>query len=68
MNDLEALQRRAVKLGHQVEPRTHGDGYCRWQVGRGIGRTLVLSDEGGVSLDEIEKRLQELECQPKKQG
>jgi predicted CoA-binding protein len=60
--DLEALKKRADKLGYQIEPSLNKPGYCLWEVLPRVGRYLILGRDGGVTLDVIAQRLDEVEA------
>jgi hypothetical protein len=68
---LEALNKRAGKLGYQIEPSVRKLGYCLWQSWPG-GRHMILgrNDNDGVTLDAIAQKLDEIEAKagPKKSG
>jgi hypothetical protein len=63
---LDALKKRAAKLGYQIEPNLNGPGYCLWEVLPGIGRHMVLGREGDVTLAAIAQKLAELKAARKK--
>lgn len=67
---LEALNKRAGKLGCQIELSMDKRGYCLWETVPGVGRYLILGREGGVTLDAIAQKLDEIEAEagPKKSG
>jgi hypothetical protein len=58
---LKTLHARAVKLGYQVEASVNRSGYCLWRVLPDVGRYLILGREGGVPLEGIERKLDEIE-------
>jgi hypothetical protein len=60
---LEALKRRADKLGHEIEPSLNKRGYCLWVAVPGVGRYMVLGREGDVTLDAIAQKLDEIEAE-----
>ena len=66
---LEALNKRALSLGYQIEPSVKKPGYCLWQSWPG-GRHMILGRDGGVALDAIAQKLDEIEAEarPKKSG
>jgi hypothetical protein len=59
---LAVLNRRADKLGYQIEPSVKKLGYCLWQSWLGVGRYMVLGRNGndGVTLDAIARKLDEV--------
>jgi len=63
---LEALEQRAGKLGYQIEPSLNKQGYCLWETLPGIGRLLILGRDGGVTLDAIAQKLDEVEVAARK--
>ena len=65
-----ALQQRAGKLASQIEPSPDHRGYCLWRSWPGSGRQMVLGQGGGVTLDVIAQKLEEIEGEtgPKKSG
>ena len=67
---LEALIKRADKLGYEIEPSVRKLGYCLWRSWPGIGRQMVLGRDGDVTLDAIAQKLDEIEAEaePKKSG
>ena len=60
---LAVLNRRADKLGYQIEPSVKKLGYCLWQSWPG-GRHMILgrNDNDGVTLDAIARKLDEVEA------
>ena len=60
--DLEALKKRAAKLGYQIESSENGPGYSLWEVLPDVGRYMILGRNGGVTLDVIAQKLDELEA------
>ena len=58
-----ALQRRAGKLACQIEPSPDHRGYCLWRSCPGSGRQMILGQGGGVSLEVIAKKLDEIEAE-----
>jgi hypothetical protein len=58
---LEALNKRADKLGYQIEPSVKKLGYCLWRSWPGVGRHMVLGRDGDVTLDAIAQKLDEIE-------
>jgi predicted CoA-binding protein len=58
---LAALQERGVKLGYQVDTSMNKLGYCLWRVLPRVGRYLILGRDGGVTLEAIEKKLDEID-------
>jgi len=65
-DELAALHARAAKVGCQVEISPDKRGYSLWEVLPGIGRRLLLGREGGVALDVVAKKLDELKVAGKK--
>jgi hypothetical protein len=67
---LEALIKRAAKLGYEIEPSMKKLGYCLWRSWPGIGRQMVFGRDGDVTLDVIAQQLDEIEAEggPKKSG
>jgi hypothetical protein len=59
---LAALEWRAVKLGHQIEPSVKKLGYCLWRSWPDVGRQMILGREGDVTLDAIAQKLDEIEA------
>jgi hypothetical protein len=59
---LTALTHQAGKLGCEIEPSHDGEGYCLWRSHAGGGRELILGRGGGVTLDEIGQKLNEIEA------
>jgi hypothetical protein len=62
---LEALQVKASKLAYQIDASVDRQGYCLWRLLPGVGRSMVLGREGGVTLDAIEKKLETIAKGPK---
>jgi hypothetical protein len=60
---LEALNKRAAKLGCEIELSMTKLGYCLWRPWPGIGRHMVLGPEGDVTLDAIAQKLDEIEAE-----
>ena len=67
---LEDLNKRAGKLGYQIEPSVTKLGYCLWRSWPGIGRQMILGRDGDVALDAIAQKLDKIEAEagPKKSG
>jgi hypothetical protein len=63
---LVALNACATRLGYKIDLSLDKRGYCLWQTLPGVGRYLVLGREGGVAIDTIAKKLDELEVEKKK--
>jgi hypothetical protein len=60
---LEALSKRAGKLGYQIEPSVKKLGYCLWRSWPDVGRQMVLGRDGDVTLDAIAQKLDEIEAE-----
>jgi hypothetical protein len=58
---LAGLKIRADKLGYEIEPSIRRPGYCLWRSWPGIGRQMILGRDGGVMLDAIAQKLDEME-------
>ena len=65
---LEALSERAGKLGHQIELSMDKRAYCLWETIPGVGRYLILGREGGVALDAIAQKLDQVEAEKGKKA
>ena len=65
---LEALNKRAGKLGYQVELSMSKLGYCLWRSWPGVGRQMILGREGGVALDAIGQKLDQVEAEEGKKA
>jgi hypothetical protein len=52
---LEALNKRAGKLGYQIEPSVTKLGYCLWRSWPGIGRQMILGRDGDVTRASVSK-------------
>jgi hypothetical protein len=63
---LETMNKRTGKLGYKIEPSVNKLGYCLWQSWPGVGRHMILGRDGGVTLNAIEQKLDEVEAKEKK--
>ena len=58
-----ALFKRAERLSYQIEPSADQIGYCLWRIWPGSGRQMILGLSGGVTLEIIAKKLDEIEAE-----
>ena len=65
---LAALRKRADNLGYQIEPSVTKLGFCLWESWPDVGRLMILGRDGGVTLDAIAQKLDEVEAEAGKKA